>query len=1201
MPVSLAVADLNKDGHLDFVTASQKDFTLTVYLGNGNGTFRRSADYPDKDTFLYSVTIADMNRDGNLDLLTCSHNAYAILLGNGDGTFRPRVAYSVADSSLSITCLADLNGDGKLDLIGRHWFYDRIAVMLGNGDGTVRPPVFYDVPGSPSAIKAADLNGDGKFDVATCNDDDSVSILLGNGDGTLRPQVAYAVGEDPSSLAFGNFNSDGYPDIVVSTAWARGVTVLINQGNGTFGNRSDYRVGDGSDLVHAVTTGDVNGDNCDDMVVAGEGKATVLINNAHAVFVTQSVAPVGSAELLVDDIPVLGDVNEDGKLDLLTMTGHSLVMDAGEVDAVSILMGNGDGTFLDLYAVGRWPNAIVAGRVDQGPTSDLITANNSDGTLSLLRGQGDGTFAAAATIQAGNSPRSPVLGRVDGDNSLDVVVGTWDTDGARLTSLLGHGDGTFFPPLRNLISSSALTLRLADVNGDGPADAIVLQYGQISVYFGHGDGRFDREKTTSLGRFRATHLEVGLFNEDSIPDVAVVEDGGDDRISGKIRIFLGSTTGAFTLQAEYGGGDYRYVIVGDLNLDGKADLVVADRSSRGVAVLLGNGDGTFRGPFLVDMGFPTCAAAIGDLNGDGNPDIVALSRTEGVTEHSENCVSVVLGSGNGSFGPFARYNVDFDPGSLCLALLNGDGSLDIATASGQQGTVSILLNNMILSIPVPNKPVGLTPAEGTTGVSVAPTLQASAYADPTSSPQSTSEFQVCSDAGLTLVVWTATRTSGDFTRVTLPAGTLALGTRYYWRVRYANERGWSQWSDARSFITNRPPNTPVGVAPANGATDQPLTPTLTASAFSDPDGDTQQSSWWQVASTSSFSIVVWNSGPLTAATSRSIPAGILQSGATYYWQVRYHDSQSAWSNWSDAFSFTTAIAPVASTTVLTVTPNPGIQGRPVTLQATVRAAVSNPAMPTGNVTFKDGGVILGTGTLDAMGVATYSTATLSLGSHTLTASYEGDIRFIASATAGLKERIVPPVTSSTKLTTSPNPSAFGETVALTATIRGSKGKTPTGIVTFLDGSIILGTAPLAGGLATYRTAGLTSGTHTIKASYAGDGTFGSSSATRTLTVKQAATVSFTSSPNPSAAGQWVTLTVTVRASVGTSIPTGSVTFLDGTKSLRKVNLSNGKAVFTTNKLTVGTHVLTAVYSGSKLFGASEVTLFQTVNAALASP
>ncbi|MGA2372192.1 MAG: FG-GAP repeat domain-containing protein [Candidatus Korobacteraceae bacterium] len=321
-PQYIATADFRHNGKLDLVAANDGSGTVSVLLGNGDGTFRSHADYPAGSSTQVPI-VGVFSSDGILDLATSNWGpGLAVLMGRGDGTFLPMVGYSEAGGYHGIT--ADFNGDGKLDLAIAD---SGVSVLLGNGDGTFRPGVEYEAGGFSTTVATGDFNRDGILDLVTSNfSTGNVSVLLGNGDGTFRPHVDYPAGLNPTGVVVADFNGDGKLDLAVGIPGSDGgaVAILLGNGDGTFRAPVDY--------------------------------------------------PVPEGAVRVD----VGDVNQDGKLDLVVANSH----EAG----VNILLGNGDGTFQPqlFFPCGNRPwNALPADFNGDGHL-DIATGNFDDGTISVL-------------------------------------------------------------------------------------------------------------------------------------------------------------------------------------------------------------------------------------------------------------------------------------------------------------------------------------------------------------------------------------------------------------------------------------------------------------------------------------------------------------------------------------------------------------------------------------------------------------------------------------------------------------------------------------------------------------------------------------------------------------------------------------------------------------------------------------------------
>jgi len=310
-----------------------------------------------------------------------------------------------------------------------------------------------------------------------------------------------------------------------------------------------------------------------------------------------------------------------------------------------------------------------------------------------------------------------------------------------------------------------------------------------------------------------------------------------------------------------------------------------------------------------------------------------------------------------------------------------------------------------------------------------------------------------------------------------------------------------------------------------------------------------------------------------------------------FWYTQEYQAITDAANWSTrigSFKFPSCGQSQAGTTTTVASSLPtSAFGQPVTFTASIA-----PSAATGAVQFFDGGTSLGTVALSG-GSASLTTATLATGTHSITASYGGDATFAGSTSAAITQ-IVNQGSTTTALTSSLNPSTFGQTVTFTATVSPSLG--PTGSVQFFDGATSLGTVALSGGTASLTTSALVGGTHSITASYGGNANFtGSTSSAVSQTVNPASTATaLISSLDPSLFGQPVTFTATINPSSG---PTGSVQFFDGVNSLGTVALSGGTASLTTSALAVGSHFITATYNGDTNFtGSTSAALTQIVSA-----
>lgn len=321
---------------------------------------------------------------------------------------------------------------------------------------------------------------------------------------------------------------------------------------------------------------------------------------------------------------------------------------------------------------------------------------------------------------------------------------------------------------------------------------------------------------------------------------------------------------------------------------------------------------------------------------------------------------------------------------------------------------------------------------------------------------------------------------------------------------------------------------------------------------------------------------------------------ILDASGNLYGTTAYggaHSGSTSGTTGGTVFEIVSSNTTQSTTTTLVSSVNPSAYGQSVIFTAAVKAASGTPA---GTVTFKNGTVTVATITLSA-GVAKYTNKTFAVGTHSITAVYNGSASF-ATSTSSPVSQVVNKATTTTALVSSANPSVFGESVTFTATVAPEFSGVPAGTVTFKNGTVILASVTLSAGVAKYTNTTLGVGTHTITAVYNGSTAFTTSTSTAASQVvtKASTTTALVSSANPSTVGESVTFTATVKPQFS-GTPAGTVTFKNGTVTLGAATLSAGVAQYTTSTLAKGAHTITATYNGSSAFKTSSGTLTQTVN------
>jgi len=294
-PLGAAVGDFNNDTHQDIAVANFRGNNVSIRLGIGDGTFTSVLPDLSAGNGPIFIAVGNFNGDSNLDLAVTNHRSdnVTILLGNGDGTFTPASGSPIAVGNKPISiAVEDFDGDGDLDLAVSNFGGKSVSILLGNGSGDFSPATKCDtnlvatcaVGGQPVSIVTGDFNGDGLPDLATANQiGGNVSILLGNGTTTLTTGLfddatKFSLGNKvPVSLTTADFNGDGALDLAAAHFPGNRLSVLLGNGDGTFGNRKSFSTPGGQ---FAIATDDLNADLKPDLAVAN-GKLSVLLNDTE--------------------------------------------------------------------------------------------------------------------------------------------------------------------------------------------------------------------------------------------------------------------------------------------------------------------------------------------------------------------------------------------------------------------------------------------------------------------------------------------------------------------------------------------------------------------------------------------------------------------------------------------------------------------------------------------------------------------------------------------------------------------------------------------------------------------------------------------------------------------------------------------------------------------------------------------------------
>lgn len=707
----IVTTDFNGDGIPDvaILGPASSGWVLSIFLGRPDGSFGPRVDYSVQAvTGQASFAVGDFNGDGKVDVIIINSAGASIFVGNGDGTLQPPVPLNQSiGSGYSAGPPSDFNGDGKLDLLlVAPGTPGAIAILQGNGDGTFQAPVTYSVP-IASYIVLGDFNGGGKPDIAISggtSGSSEVSILVNNGDGTFKSPVNYSISGNVQALAAADLNGDGKLDLVVpSGGTSATISVLLGNGDGTFGSPIVYTSNLLSIYSTTIAVADFNGDGKPDLALTNsEGPANavaIVLGNGDGTF--QNPPLLYSAGLLPAGVVSL-DVNGDGKPDLAVAGGYGVL----SYFSLTTLINRGDGTFANpaSFPVLQFPYSAVVGDFNGDGHVDIATTSlTQTGGVSVLLGKGDGTFQAHLDSPTGQSPTAIAAGDFNGDGKLDLVVADSTPTGqvptsALLSTLIGNGDGTFQNKISQTVPASLGSLAVGDFNGDGKLDvaAVTVNTSVVSIFLGRGDGSFATPTQYPTGPMLLSppyhNVLAGDFNGDGKPDLAVATDNG-------IAVLLGNGDGTFqpfTLVSSLSSvspGDELLALT-DFNNDGKLDIVKATQTGASIInVALGNGDGTFQQAtgFQIPSILNTESAVVGDFNGDGKPDLAFASQ-------SSDVVTILFGKGDGTFQGHIEYSVPSVSNNVNFMLaadFNGDGALDMALADFGAGGVSVFVNQPV--------------------------------------------------------------------------------------------------------------------------------------------------------------------------------------------------------------------------------------------------------------------------------------------------------------------------------------------------------------------------------------------------------------------------------------------------------------------------------------------------------------------------
>jgi hypothetical protein len=619
----LAVADVNGDGKLDLISLTSFTGGAYVFPGNGDGSFQTAVNYSVGTTGqAEALAVADVNHDGKPDIVVSINNGIGVLLNHGR-TFGAPIYYDSAvggGQAYGGIAIGDVNGDNQPDVVETN-AKGNVVVFTNQGSGTFAVGGTTTVPGlifsSTDNLLLADINNDKKLDVVVVDFNGDVHTFYGKGNGTFTTGPGYPLGTfygyNPL-VALGDFNEDGTLDLLNTASYyfytsgngglADYLTssVSLGRGDGTFRTAQFYGYGDAGG--HNIVTADFNGDGVPDVaysyVATNVGTQNedfaVMLGSSHGALGAPSFAQAGTCTANLTEWIATGDVNQDGKVDIVS----TLALNSGtgcQNHVVAVITGKGNGQFnpAKYYPTGATGQEyrVYLGDINGDGHPDIV-AENMDGTISVLLNKGNGTFkpgvliTSVAALYAGDLDLA--VADLNGDGRADIAATSHVYTDYNLYNdvwvLLSNANGTFSAPITNATTYYLNTPVAADFNHDGKTDLAVSIYrcNSDNSYLvgyeflqGNGDGTFTEQTGTAgcnlEGQNNAPSQAIGAdFNGDGNEDVFVVYPGG----YGTPLLLQGAGNGTFSVVelANYPGGVNASAAAADFNGDGMPDIAV---------------------------------------------------------------------------------------------------------------------------------------------------------------------------------------------------------------------------------------------------------------------------------------------------------------------------------------------------------------------------------------------------------------------------------------------------------------------------------------------------------------------------------------------------------------------------------------------------------------------------------------------------
>ena len=508
--VSLPLAT---DKHLSLVVSNFTSGTLSVFRGDGTGTFTPLNQMPSA-TGVNLIAPADYDGDGLIDLVVSAAEGNFVYFqrGKADGSFTLAQQAQSGHDPIGVAA-ADMDGDGNLDVLVSLASESGggVNVLLGDGHGhfTFSTDHGRILPAQTFAVGSGDFDEDGNLDVAAVSLDNTLSIMLGDGKGALGIPARITTGHNPGALAIAKLDADDHLDIVVAETDDADLAVFHGDGHAGFQRVATAPVGTGPGTV---VLADVDGDGALDAVTSnfGSGDISVVPGKPGGGFGDARHYFAGFRPAAA----VVGDFDEDGKPDIAVVSQGT---DAG---FVSLLFARSNRfAALESLLPGATVLSLAAGDIDGDGFPDLAATLDSDSVVHFVLAAPAGGFREGGGVDMGFKPNAAVLADLDRDGRIDVVAAS--TKSAQIATALAQADGAFAAPIAIPVAGVPSGLAVADLDGDGILDIAVpsVKPPAVSVLFGNADGTFQPALRVALSGGPVA-IASGDFDHDGLCDLA---------------------------------------------------------------------------------------------------------------------------------------------------------------------------------------------------------------------------------------------------------------------------------------------------------------------------------------------------------------------------------------------------------------------------------------------------------------------------------------------------------------------------------------------------------------------------------------------------------------------------------------------------------------------------------------------------------